>query len=70
MINNPEGIKTICLDKMIERPIHPELVQLQFMKEKLCHQRINIAKHIKTKPWTEEDLESVLKRLKRGRFVN
>ena len=71
MITSPEGIKTLCLDEMIERlrhrPIHPELVQLQFMKEKLCHQRINIAKHIKTKPWTEEELESVLRKLKRGR---
>ena len=71
MITNPEGIKSLCLEEMVERlrhrPIHPDLVQLQYLKEKLCLKRINLVKHIKTKPWTEEELDSVLKSLKKGK---
>ena len=71
LITNPEGIMKLCLDEMTERlrhrPMHPNLTQLQHLKEKLCNKRIEIAKHVKTEPWTLEQLEKVLKSLKNGR---
>ena len=71
MITNPEGIKKLCVDEITERlrhrPIHPNLIELQLLKEKLCKKRIEIAKHIKTKPWLLKDLDRVLQKLKNGK---
>ena len=59
------------LKEMLERlrhiNINPTLVQLQLMKEKLCKQRIEISRHIKSEPWTGKQLEAVLKSLKKGK---
>ena len=71
MITNPEGIKKLCVDEITERlrhrPIHPNLIELQLLKEKLSKKRIEIAKHIKTKPWSLKDLDRVLQKLKNGK---
>ena len=68
LICNPEGIKRVYLQEMLKRLRHrssnPNLVQLQQMKENLCKKRIEIAKHIKSEPWTSHQLELVLKSLK------
>ena len=71
LITNPEGIKRVYLQEMLERLRHrnmsPTLVQLQLMKEKLCKQRIEMSRHIKSEPWTAKQLETVLKSLKKGK---
>ena len=68
-ISNPEGIKKICLEEILERvrhrKIHPRLRDLQHLKEELCAKRLNIAAHRKSAPWTMQHLERVLKLLKR-----
>ena len=73
LITCPEGIKKLCLEEMLERlrhrPMHPNLIKLQQLKENLCNKRINIAKHIKTEPWTEDQLEKVFNSLKNGRCL-
>ena len=71
LITNPEGIKKLCLDEMVERLRHrdmnPGLVELQHMKEKLCKQRLQFARHMKSKPWTIPQLDRAIKSLKNGK---
>ena len=43
------------------RPMKPELIQMQKDKEELCEKRIELAKQSKTEPWDMKDLEVVLK---------
>ena len=69
LITNSEGIKNLCLEEILERvrhrKIHPNLEELQKLKEILCQKRLDLAKHIKSKPWSLEDLEKVLQQLKK-----
>ena len=61
----------MCLEEMKERLRHriinPELVYLQEMKEKHCEKRVEADKHMKSEPWTLNQLEKVLKSLKNGK---
>ena len=52
---------------LANRPMKPELVQMQIDKEELCKKRIELAKHSKSEPWDMEDLEVVLKYLKKDK---
>ena len=55
LITNPEGIKKLCLEEILERvrhrKIHPDLKELKQLKEELCNKRLNLTKHIKSAPW-------------------
>ena len=56
IITSPEGIKKLCLEEILQRvrhrKIHPELKELQQLKEILCEKRLNLVKHIKSDIWT------------------
>ena len=69
LITNSEGIKNLCLEEILERvrhrKIHPNLKELQSLKEILCQKRLDLAKQIKSKPWNLKDLEKVLQQLKK-----
>ena len=71
LITNPEGIKKLCLEEMVERlrhrDMHPVLIQLQHMKEIICKKRIETTRHIKSEAWTMKELEIVLQNLKKGK---
>ena len=71
LITNPEGIKQLCLEEMVERLRHrkikPDLIQLQHLKEKLCKKRLELAEHKKSEPWTHKQLDKVLSSLKNGK---
>ena len=71
LITNPEGIKKMCHDEIVERlrhrKIHPNLIHLQRLKEMLCNKRINLAKHMKSAPWTKQQFKKVLNSLKNGK---
>ena len=62
------AVKQIIMRKYIirlrKRPANPELKYLMQIKEENSKRIINIAREIKTPPWTEEDIFSVLKSLK------
>ena len=47
------------------RPIKEEFKQIKEEKEELCRRRIEMAKKNKSEPWSMEDLETVLKYLKK-----
>ena len=68
---NPKGIKTLCLEEILERvwhrKIHPELQEMEHMQEILCERRLNIVKHIKSEPWSMRQLYKVLISLKQCR---
>ena len=70
-ISSPEGIKELCLNEMIKRlrhrKIHPELKQLQRMKELLCKERLIRARKIKSPDWNLKELQKVLTSLKNNK---
>ena len=51
---------------MRHRPIRPDLVKLQQLRERLFQIRLNICKKRTSKPWTKEELIVVLKSLKKN----
>ena len=67
LITSPEGIMKMSMEEILERlrhrEIRPDLVELKILKEDLCRRRIDIIKHIKTSPWTMEELDKVLNSL-------
>ena len=69
IITSQEGIKKLCLEEILQRvrhrKIHPELKELQQMKEILCEKRLNLVKHIKSDIWTMNQLDKVLCSLKK-----
>ena len=69
MITNSEGIKKLCLEEILERlrhrEIRPDLAELKLLKEELCKKRLEVVKHVKTKPWTIEELDKVLNSLQK-----
>ena len=71
IITSPEEIKKLCLEEILQRvrhrKIHPELKELQQLKEILCEKRLNLVKHIKSDIWTMNQLDKVLCSLKKKR---
>ena len=69
-ITNPAGIKKLCLEEILDRvrhrKIHPELIELQHLKERFCEKRLDLVKHIKSEPWSMAHLDKVLKSLKKN----
>ena len=47
--------------------MHPDLIQLQILKEQLCKKRLKLAMHRKSNHWTMGQLNKVLGSLKSGR---
>ena len=52
-------------DRLQNRPMNKEFTDLKEAKEELCRLRLKIAGKKKTPPWTMEDLDKVLKYLKK-----
>ena len=71
MITNYEGLKNLYLNTYIQRlrnrPIKPELQEIRKLKEDLFSMRFELAKLDKSEPWTMEDLEDALNKLKDGK---
>jgi hypothetical protein len=69
LITNPARIKKLCLEDILNRvrhrKIHPELQELQQLKEILCEKRLDLVKHIKSKTWSMAQLERMLSSLKK-----
>jgi hypothetical protein len=68
---NPERIQDLALQKLVverlrERPMKDDLKQLRKDKEELCKLNLKKAKLNKTPDWSMDELEIVLKYLKKG----
>ena len=55
----------LCLEEILQRlkhrTIHPNLRELQTLKETLCKRRLDLARQIKSEPWSMKLLEDALK---------
>ena len=55
------------IERLRHRKLNQELLHLQELKEKLSSKRIELVKHIKSAPWTFQELDAFLKTLKKGK---
>ena len=73
-ITDPEQIKDIYLeaykDRLAHREIDPELQNYKNLREELFDQRLEQAKRNKSPPWTMEELETVLCKLKKDKAAD
>ena len=71
IVTSPNGIEKIALEtykkRLENRPMKDNLKGIQEEKENLCKIRLEIAKRTKTAPWTMDNLDAVLKYLKRNK---
>ena len=68
LVTDPEELKTVYLEEYLERlrnrPMHPDMLAYQVLEEELFKLRIQIAKHTTSEPWSMLELEVVLASLK------
>ena len=71
LVTSPSRIEEIALETFKERlknkPIKDNLEKVKNDKEELCRKRLEKARNVKTQPWTMENLEVVLKYLKKNK---
>ena len=71
LVTSPNLIENIALevfkDRLKNRPIRDGLNKMKEDKEELCYSRLKSAGRNKTPPWTMDQLETVLKYLKRNK---
>ena len=71
VITNHSGLKELYLKTYIHRlrnrPIKDELKEIKILKDELFDLRMELASRNKSKPWTMDDLEFILKHLKPGK---
>ena len=71
IITSPEALKKLYQDTYVNRlrhrPIKEDFSELKKLKETLFSLRLVLCKQTKSKPWTESDLNKVLKNLKKNK---
>ena len=71
LVTSPHLIEKLALEtfskRLQNRPMKKELKNLKEIKEKLCRLRLGLATRTKTPPWKMEQLETVLKELKKNK---
>ena len=74
LVTNPDKIKDIYLeaytDRLKHREIIPELQNLRDIRERLFQTRLEQAKQNKSPPWTMDQLEAVLSKLKSNKATD
>ena len=74
VITNPEELKELYLEtythRLRHRPIKEDFSYLKELKETLFDLRLKLCKLRKSDPWDENDLERVLKGLKKNKWLN
>ena len=71
IISNPDVLKELYLETYVHRlrhrPIRADFSYLKQLKETLFELRLKLVKSRKSKPWSESDLDRVLKSLKKNK---
>ena len=71
IVCDQDGLKKLCLETFIwrlrDRPLRPDLVDIQEAKEKLFEAMLKICMKNRSKPWNLEQLENVLSSLKKDK---
>ena len=74
LVTDPESIKEIYLEAYADRLKHknilPELENHKILREQLFSERLALAKSNKSPPWTMDQLDNVLRKLKRGKATD
>ena len=74
LMADAEAIKDIYLeayaDRLKHRDIIPELEHHKILREQLFYERLALSKSNKSPPWTMEQLDNVLKKLKKGKATD
>ena len=74
LVTDPATIKKIYLeayeDRLKHRDIIPELEHYKILREQLFFERLSQAKSNKSPPWTMDQLDNVLKKLKKGKATD
>ena len=74
LVTDPEKIKDLYLEAYVDRLKHrqilPELQELKVLREQLFEQRLEECKKNKSQPWTMDQLERVLGKLKKGKATD
>ena len=72
IVTNSQEVKDLLLStfvfRMRHRPIRPDLIKLQQLRERLLQTRLDICRKRKSRPWVKEELCVVLKSLKKNAF--
>ena len=71
LITDPKQLKTTLAkeykDRLRQRPVRPDLIEMKQLRNKLIKLKLQDSRQRKSKSWTMEDLEIVLKSLKKGK---
>ena len=71
LISSPEELKDLYIETYVHRlrhrPVKPEFEELKCLKEELCSKRLELVKMKPYHPWGKDDLERVLKSLKKNK---
>ena len=71
IVTDQHGLKVLYLETFVwrlrERPMRPDLGDVKHLKEECFDQIIELCSQTKSKKWSSEDLETVLKSLKNGK---
>ena len=71
LITDQEGLKKLYLETFLwrlrDRPMKPDLVEIQSVKTKLFKTILKSCTKKRTQPWTPEDLEKVLNSLNKNK---
>ena len=74
LITNPDKLKDIYIDAYVERLKHreiiPELLRLKTLREELFQQRLAYCKQNRSPEWKMEELDKVLRHLKKGKATD
>ena len=74
IVTNPERLKQIYIEAYTERLQHreilPHLQEYKTLREEAFQYRLMAAKENKSPPWTMDQLENVLKKLKKGKATD
>ena len=71
LVTSEEEIEKLAIQtyqkRLQNRPMKEDLHHIRKQKEELCYRRLEAAKKNNTPPWTMNDLEKVLKSLKKNK---
>jgi hypothetical protein len=71
LVSSPEELKDLYIKTYVHRlrhrPVKPDFEELKCLKEQLCAKRLELVKMKPYQPWGKDDLEKVLKSLKKNK---
>ena len=71
LVTEPEQIKSLYLEEYVKRlrnrPMHPDMMENKVLEEELFNLRLEITRNTTSAPWSMEELDGVLAKLKENK---